>query len=420
MHNMTSPAARQRLHRRTVRIVILSQVFGGAGLAAGVTVGALLAQDLLGTDRYAGLPSSLFTLGSAAAAFAVGRLSQRFGRRYGLATGFLTGAFGACGVIAAAFLHNVPLLFASLLVYGAGTATNLQARYASTDLALPDQRAKAVSMAMVFTTLGAVAGPNLVTVMGHLALGWGLPELAGPFVLAAAAFLLAGFVFLLLLKPDPLFVAQTLAAAAPPDSAGATPDTDTDRRAILVGAAVMVLAQMIMVAIMTMTPVHMRHYDHGLGAIGMVIGIHVAAMYLPSPLTGWLTDKFGRAAMSYAAAVTLLLSGLLAAFAPGDSVVLLTVAFALLGLGWNFGLISGTTTIVDATAPDARAKVQGAIDVFIALAGASGGALSGVIVAAWSFATLSVGGGALALLLVPIVIWSARQQRIARSTLTAD
>lgn len=187
----------QKLYKRTLIIVSISQMFGGAGLAAGITVGALLAQQMLGTDAFAGLPTAMFTLGSALAAFIVGKLSQRYGRRIGLATGFIVGGFGAIGVVMAALTNSIILLLISLLIYGAGTATNLQARYAGTDLADKKQRATAVSITMVMTTFGAVAGPNLVGVMGSFAHSIGVPKLAGPFILSAAAFILAGLVLLL-------------------------------------------------------------------------------------------------------------------------------------------------------------------------------------------------------------------------------
>ncbi|MCI3918718.1 MFS transporter [Paenibacillus sp. TRM 82003] len=414
-----SPDHRRRLYRRTLWIVAISQMFGGAGLAAGVTVGALLARDMLGTDSFAGLPAALFTLGAAAAAMIVGRLSQRFGRRTGLTAGFFAGAVGAAGVILAAVQDHVPLLFASLFIYGAGTATNLQARYAGTDLALPAQRAKAVSIAMVTTTFGAVAGPNLVEPMGDMAGSLGIPALAGPFLLGGVAFLVAGLVFLALLRPDPFLVAKAIAEAESAEGGTVTapaPDAAArwaNRRGIVVGASVMIVTQIVMAAIMTMTPVHMTHHGHGLGEIGFIIGIHIGAMYLPSLVTGVLVDKFGRLAMSIASGAILLAAALVAAFAPADSITVLVIALALLGLGWNFGLISGTSIIVDATTPATRAKTQGAVDVLISLAGASGGALSGVVVAHSSFATLSLAGGALALLLVPVVVWSSRAPKSA-------
>ncbi len=207
-----STDAQQKLYKRSLIVVVMSQIFGGAGLAAGITVGALLARDMLETESFAGLPAALFTLGSALAAFLVGRLSQRFGRRLGLSLGFIAGGIGAIGVIVAATINHVFLLFLSLFIYGAGTSTNLQARYAGTDLANKKQRATAVSIAMVSTTFGAVAGPNLVMPMGKVAMSIGIPALAGPFILAAAAYLLAGMTLFIYLRPDPLLVAQAIAA----------------------------------------------------------------------------------------------------------------------------------------------------------------------------------------------------------------
>ncbi|MGB6779051.1 MAG: MFS transporter [Planococcus citreus] len=414
-----SPEKLQGLYKRTLWIVMLSQIFGGAGLAAGITVGALLARDMLGTESYAGLPVFLFTLGSAGAALVVGRLSQRFGRRTGLAAGFVTGGIGSIGVVFAAIWGNVFLLFLSLVIYGAGTATNLQARYAGTDLASTKQRGTAISVAMVATTFGAFAGPNLVGVMGSFAESIGVPALAGPFILAGVAYILAGIVLFALLRPDPLMVSRFISDQQKRDQAVSGEEQvagpAVNSRGVFLGATVMVITQIVMVAIMTMTPVHMGHHGHSLNAIGMVIGIHVAAMYLPSLVTGVLVDKAGRVAMVVAAGVTLLAAGLVAAFAPGDSLFVLILALALLGLGWNFGLISGTALIVDSTKPKARAKTQGSVDVLIALAGATGGGMSGMVVAGTSFAVLSLAGGILSLLLVPVVIWFWRNQETSIS-----
>ncbi|PFD38663.1 MFS transporter [Bacillus cereus] len=410
-NRMYTTEEQQKLYKRTLIIVSISQMFGGAGLAAGITVGALLAQQMLGTDAYAGLPAAMFTLGSAVAAFIVGKLSQRYGRRVGLATGFMVGGLGAIGVVMAAVTNSIILLLASLLIYGAGTATNLQARYAGTDLADKKQRATAVSITMVMTTFGAVAGPNLVGVMGSFAHSIGIPELAGPFILSAAAFMLAGLVLFVMLRPDPLIIANIIEKYKQEHTYkghAVTNEMVENKRGITVGAIVMILTQVVMVAIMTMTPVHMGHHGHGLSEVGLVIGFHVGAMYLPSLVTGILIDKVGRTAMSIAGGVILLAAGVLAAMAPNDSLILLVVALSLLGLGWNLGLISGTAQIVDSTEPSTRAKTQGKIDVFIALAGASGGAMSGMIVANSSYAALSLAGGAVALLLIPVVIWSRK------------
>jgi MFS family permease len=412
------PGTRAAAQRRILRVLVASQILSGAGLAAGVTVGALLAEDMLGSTGLAGLPSALFTLGSAGAALLVGRLSDRAGRRAGLAAGYATGAVGCAGTVLAAVVGSVPLLFAALLLYGSGTATNLQARYAGADLAEPSRRGRAVSTVLVATTLGAVAGPNLVDVTGKLAAAAGIPALAGPFALAAVAYALAAAVLLVFLRPDPLVTARRLDAgpvAAPSGTDEPGPGSPPGRPAgsIRFAATAMVVTQIVMVAIMTMTPIHMRDHHHGLAAAGFVIAVHVACMFLPSPLTGNLADRFGRRPVIAAGGITLLAAGILAAAAPVESVPALAVALGLLGLGWNLGLVGGTAMVTDVTPVRDRARTQGTVDLAVALAGATGGMTSGLVVAMSSFSTLALAGGCLALVMLPTLLATGRRRSAA-------
>lgn len=398
-----------KIHKKTLRAVIFSQILGGAGLAAGITVGALIAQQMLGTDKYSGLPSALFTLGSAAAAMLVGRLTVKSGRRVALSTGFFIGGIGALGIILATVLNNIVLLFLALFVYGSGTATNLQARYAGTDLAPVNKRATSVSMAMVSTTFGAVIGPNLVGVMGDLAKLVGIPELAGIFILAAVAFSSAGIVLFFYLKPDPYLLAKQLdiARAKMNDYKNLASKQSLNKPLVFVGATVMIVTQLVMVAIMTMTPIHMQHHAQGMNAVGLVIGIHIASMYFPSLVTGGLVNKVGTKKMAVASGVTLFLAAFTTMLAPDGATGWLMVGLSLLGIGWNFGLISGTTMVVDATNIQIRPKVQGRIDVFIAVSGALGGFLSGIIVNYSNYSVLSLIGLIISALLVVIMSLSS-------------
>ncbi|WP_132424333.1 MFS transporter [Pseudonocardia endophytica] len=394
--------------RRILVVLVAAQVLSGAGLAAGITVGALLAQELSGSTGLAGVPTALFTIGSAAAAVGVGRLSQARGRRPGLTLGYVVGAVGAMGVVVTAVTANVVLLFVALLVYGAGTSTNLQARYAGADLAPPGGRARAVSIVLVATTLGGVVGPNLTAATGSLAEALGIRPLAGPFLLAAAAYALAALVLGVFLRPDPLQRARELDES--PVVANAGPARPVDG-SVLPGAAVMIVTQLVMVAIMTMTPVHILEHGHGVGAAGAVIALHVAAMFLPSPVTGWLVDRVGRVPVAAASGGTLLAAGVLGAVAPDDSTALLAVALVLLGLGWNLGLVSGTAMITDAVPLARRARTQGTVDVGIALSGAGAGLASGLVVAGSGYAELSLGGGIVALVMLPFLA-AGRRRRI--------
>ncbi|WP_307710208.1 MFS transporter [Streptomyces sp. V1I6] len=395
------------VQKRTLTVLLVSQVLSGVGLAAGVTVAGLLAGQMLHNTSLSGLPIALLTAGSAGAAVVIGRVSQRLGRRPGLAAGYLTGALGGAGVVVAAALGSPALLFVSLFLYGAGTTSNLQARYAGADLAAPHQRARATSTVIVATTAGGIAGPLLTTPAGHLATTLHLPELTGLFLLSTVAFTLAALTLLLWLRPDPLMLARTLPAAS--DEGAPAHALSRPGPGLLVGVMVLVLSQLVMVAVMTMTPIHMHAHGFGTAASGLVIALHTGSMYLPSPLVGRLVDRFGATAMSVVTAGTLLAAGVVAALAPGHSITLITLALVLLGVGWNFGLVTGTAIVTNSTPLATRAKVQGLVDVAIAVAGAAGGLASGIVVALAGYPILAVLCGVLAFVAAPAAIVAARK-----------
>ncbi|MGW2101073.1 MFS transporter [Streptomyces olivaceoviridis] len=417
-HARTEALPRSQAQRRVLIVLIVAQVLSGAGLAAGVTVGALLAQDMLGSTGLAGLLSALSITGSALAAVVVGRISQARGRRSGLAAGYLAGAIGSAGVIAAAVAGSSVLLFVAMFVYGAGTATNLLARYAGADLAAPQHRARALSTVLTATTLGGVVGPNLVAPAGNLAHALEIPRLAGLFLLSSAAYATAALVLAIWLRPDPLLLARTLEAErtaetfAHSDDPGSRARSAAERRraGVLLGALVMALTQLVMVAIMTMTPVHMHQHGHSTAASGLVIAIHIGAMYLPAPLSGWLVDRHGPLPVAAGAALVLLTAGIVAANAPDGSAAVFAMALALLGVGWSLGLVSGTAIITDTVPLATRARTQGLVDVSVSAAGALGGMASGLVVTAVGYPLLAVGGGTLALAIVPAVVVTARSR----------
>src|SRR3989338_1393689 len=401
-----SPYKREEAYRRTIRVLIGSQLMAGAGLAAGIAVGALLAEEMTGSTGAAGLPAALFTLGSAGAAALVGRLSQAHGRRIGLGIGYCVGAIGAAGIVLAAILGSLPLLFISLLLYGSGTATNLQARYAGADLAKPSRRGRAISTVLVATTLGAVLGPNLIEATGSIARSLGIRELAGPFMLAVLAYGAAAVVVFVLMRPDPLLMARSLASRVSQQTKDQkqTAIASDSQRTVKLAAAAMIITQMVMIAVMTMTPIHMRLHGYSLAAIGLIISIHIAAMYLPSLLTGLLVDRFGYRRVLASGGLILLAAGTLASVAPASSIILLGVVLGLLGLGWNFGLIAGSAAITQSTPLSHRASTQGSVDLAVSLAGATGGLGSGFIVVGSSYATLGLVGGLLGLAILPLLI----------------
>ena len=405
------------LQRRTLRVLVVAQVLSGAGLAAGITVGALLAQDMLGSTGLAGLPSALFTAGSALAAVAVGRISQSRGRRPGLATGYAVGAVGSAGIVVAAVVDSPALLFASLFVYGAGSAANLQARYAGADLADADHRARAISTVLVATTLGGVVGPLLAAPTGDLAPpSWGIPHLAGPFLLAGVSYVAAALVLADLAPPRPAAARtrgrgdRVAATAATPGPVPAPSDEAVQPRRT--GRLTVMVAH---------PGGDGRDHDDDARAHARPRSRHrrlragdrgarrrdvlAVADHRPSRRQG-RPDPDGRRGRRHPALCgrprrsrARRLGGLARA----------GLGIARPGLELRPGL--GYRDRHRCCAARHPARTQGAVDVSIAIAGAGGGLASGIVVDVTSYSLLSLAGGILALAILPAIAASARVRK---------
>jgi MFS family permease len=386
------------LQRRTVRVLATAQVLGGLGVGAGISVGGLIAEDVSGSTAMAGLAQTASVLGAAVAALPMARLMSARGRRPGLSVGYLVALAGSLLVVAGAVSGSFPLVLTGACLMGAGTATNLQSRYAAADLAEPHHRARALATVVWATTVGVVLGPNLTGPGADVARAVGLPDLGGPLLFSVAAFGAAALVVQAGLRPDPLLVARTLAGAG--QAHGHVPlgrslrAAAGSRWAVLALAAVAV-AHTVMVSVMVMTPVHMRHEGATLDVVGIVISLHVAGMYALSPLVGWLTDRLGRVAVIVLGHLVLGAAVLVAGTADGHAV--LGVGLLLLGVGWSCALIAGSTLLSESVSTAVRPGVQGAADFTMGICGAAGGALAGVVAAAAGYGALNAVAGLLAL-----------------------
>lgn len=390
-------------------MLVATQVLGGTGLFTGFAVSALLAQDLSGSTSLAGLPTAAAVSASALAALPISRWMARRGRRPGLALGYGLAAFGAAVVVAAAALGSFLLMLAGMGLFGVGNTSNLLARFAAADLSEPARRARAIATVLVATTVGAVLGPNLVEPTERLVAPLGFPPLTGPFALGVLAYAAGAVVVLALLRPDPLLTARAAAAehagtVAPPapNSLRAAARSLSAPRA-RAGVCAMVVGNVAMIAIMTMTPVHLIEHGHSLRVVGVVISAHVAGMFLPSPVSGWLCDRVGRLPVLAAGGVTLMAAGVVAATADPASGVAVGLALVLLGVGWNLGLVGGSALLTDAVAAPERPQAQGAADLLMGAAGAVASLASGPALAVGGFLGLGLAGAALAAVLLVVV-----------------
>lgn len=370
---------------RTVGVLVAGQILAGLGQGATLSIGAVLAVAVSGSEAWAGAGATLTTLGSAAAAIPLARLAVKRGRRPALALGALVAAGGSVVSVAAAAIHLFPLLLLGFAMLGVGSAVGLQARFAATDAAEPARRGRDLSIVVWSTTIGAIVGPNLFGPGAVIGAALGLPELTGSFVIAIVAQLLAATTYLVLLRPDPLVIAQNRPVLpAPVADAGIV-----RARSTLVFAIVALgLSHATMVSVMSMTPVHLTGHGASLVIVGFTISLHVAGMFGLSPLFGWASDRLGRIQV-------LLMGQLLFAVAifvtalGEDSNALVAVGLVLLGLGWSASTVSASALISDLVTGAERVRIQGRSDLVMNISGAVGGAAAGPVLAVIGYAGLT-------------------------------
>lgn len=376
------------IQRRTVRVLSAGQVLGGLGFGATVSLGAVLAADVSGDDALSGLAAAGVTLGTAALAVPLAALARRRGRRISLASGMAIALVGVSLVVVAAALRSFPLLLLAFGLVGAGQTANLQSRFAAVDLAPDATRGRDLSIVVWATTIGAVLGPNLVQPGQAIGDAFGMPPLTGPYVFTIIAQALSIVVYLFALRPDPLLVAQTVAARRSDRIVAqiVKPDRATPARYAIFATAA---AHGVMVSIMAMTPVHMLHHGASLTVIGLTISLHIAGMYALSPVFGILADRVGRVP-TIMVGQALLAASLLTVFFGAESTTAVTVALILLGLGWSAATVSGSALLTEASSEDRRTKRQGINDLSMSLVGAVGAIVSGVVLGWIGFAGLAL------------------------------
>lgn len=410
--------------RRVVRVLAASQVLGGIGAAAGAAVGALLAADLA-TESLSGLSASASVIGSALMAIPVSRIMQQRGRRPGLAFAYLVGMAGAVVIVIGALLDLFPLALLGVVATGSGMTAGLQSRYAATDLAAPGRRGRSLATVVWATTIGSILGPNLAAPMGSLAGSIGIPRLAGPYLLTVVVYGAAAAIISLLLHPDPLLVARdTLAGPAArraglpgtrqlggtgspvkPGSVRDALDTIRTSSAAVLGLASVVIGHAVMVAIMSMTPVHLQNEGASLEIVGVIISAHITGMYIASPLVGAAADRYGRQPVMVVGGGLLLAACAFAGTATGHAHAQLGIGLTLLGLGWSCTLIAGSTLVTESVPVGERPSVQGSTDLLMGIAGASAGLASGLVVGFGSYALLAL---IAACLVVPLIFRASR------------
>ena len=389
------------LRRRTHRSLVAGVALGSIGHIAASTVSTIAAQHIAGGTTWTG-------------AVVLSQIMVRAGRRIGLATGYAVGVTGAFVATLAVMVASLPMLLVGTVLIGFGNASNQLSRYVAADLYPPARRASALGIVVWGATVGAIIGPNLAAPAASLATIFGLPELAGAYLVPVVFVGAAAVLTLVALRPDPYTLAD---ASSRHDLAGGDRSTSTSLASVLarpnvpVAIVALVTVQVVMVLVMTMTPLHMTDQGHDLAAVGIVISGHTLGMYALSPISGRLTDRIGMIPMILAGLTLSAFASVLAAVAPMEGGVVLFVALFLLGYGWNMGYVAGSSLLTHGLSLAERTRVQGLTDGLIWSSAAAASLGSGVVVAAASYAALGLLGAGL--VVVPALLVIARRSAVA-------
>lgn len=381
-------------------VLFVAQVSGSTGQSIGMAVGSILAAGITGTNTWSGLPVAIAALGTALASWPLARLMARSGRRPGLALGYGLAVGGAVLGMVGAAVGSFALFLGGMMLFGTASTSNLLARYAAADVSSPAQRGRAMGLIVWGSTVGSILGPNLMAPALRLGALVGVTSAASAFLVPVASYVLAAILIQLLLRPDPLAIARRTQEIA---DAGGVARTARRFRAILgdvrvqIALATLAISQFVMISTTSTSPLYLHDQGHHVATIGLAVSAHLAGMYVTSPLSGWLSDRYGRLPMIGTGASILIVAVMLAGLAPGSDRVLLMLALFLNGVGWNLAFVAGSALLTDALAPAERASIQGLADLFMGLMGALGSTAGGMILGIWGFGILNAVGGVLVL-----------------------
>jgi MFS family permease len=411
------------LARRISTTLFLAMSLGSAGLILAATISSIIGADLSGNPAWAGVPSAVSLLGAAFASLAWGFAMDRIGRRGSLVLGLILGVFGAGLAAGAVVNRSFPAFLAGLAFTGIAQSALQLSRFAAAEVHPPAERGRAISTVVLGGTVGAVLGPWLVEPVGRLAQRAGYAELAGPFAGSMLLYAIAALLVFARLRPDPRDLGRAVAGLYPEDlPPGGTARSISEilhAPAPLAAMAVMVAGQMVMVMLMVITALHMQGHQHGLSDISLVISSHTFGMYAFSIFSGQLADRWGRVPVVLIGVGTLILACLLAPLSP--DVIPLAVALFLLGLGWNFCYVGGSSLLADHLSPLERARTQGFNDLLIGLASATGSFGSGLVFAAVGYGTMGAVGIGVALIPLALILrWQLGRPRLAQPRSTHE
>lgn len=402
----------ESIARKITGVLFAQQSLASAGFIAAATLNSIVGKELSQNPSWAGVPTAVYLLAGAFSAFMWGYVYDAIGRRNGLTIGLTAGVFGSSVTFYAIAIHSFAVFMGGMILMGIANSAVQLGRFAAAEVNKPEHRGRAISNVVIGGTVGSVIGPFVAGPAGSLVGSWGIDELAGAYLVAAILFVIGAVVVFTGLRPDPREIGKQVAEQFPETiikHKHVRPLLEIFRQpAALVALLSMVLGQMVMVLVMVITSLHMRGHDHGLSDISAVIASHTFGMYAFSIISGRLADRWGRGVVILIGSATLVIACIAATISP--DVLPLGVALFLLGLGWNFCFVGGSTLLADQLSPAERARTQGFNDLLVGLASALGSLESGFIFASLGYNMMAYVSAAVALIPVLVVlVWMTRK-----------
>lgn len=386
------------MQRANLTLYFLAQVVFVSGSVLIVTLGGIVGSKMAPNPSLATLPLSLMVVGTALATVPAALLMQRIGRRLGFAFGALLAISGALLAVLGLEIGSFTLFTAAVGLIGATLAFSAQFRFAAAESVAAEKASWAISIILLGSIGGAIVGPELAT----RSPGWnpGQPY-HGALLAMAGLYALAMGLLLLTRNPAPASDAAGREAGRPLLEIAAQP-------AFAVAVLAGVVGQGVMIFIMTATPISMHVVDgHSIDDTARVIQAHVVAMYLPSLASAPLIQRFGAYKLMTAGAAAL--SATVAVGLAGHELMHYWWALVLLGVGWNFLFVGGTTALVAAYRPAEKFRAQALNDFSIFGVSALASLLAGALLHGFGWSTVLLSTlPALALMLAVVAYVSLR------------
>ena len=406
----------ESISKKIIRVLFATQSLASASFIASSTLNSIVGKELSQNPSWAGVPMAIYLVFSAMSAFGWGYVYDAIGRRWGMVSGLLLGVAGSLIAFIAIKDGSFNEFMIGMVFLGMSRSATDLGRYAAAEVNPPDQRGRAISNVVLGGTIGAVVGPLAAGNAGKLVVPWGINELGGAYFVMIFLFAIGALVIFLGLRPDPREVGRELAKLYPQTGSGsgvARAVREIYREpAVRVAAISMIFGQMVMVLVMVITSLHMRDHQHGLGDISLVISSHTFGMFAFSIISGRLADQWGRERVILIGSSTLILACIAATFSP--DVLPLGVALFLLGLGWNFCFVGGSTLLSDQLSPLERSRIQGFNDFIVGLAAALGSLESGFIFSTLGYNLMAYVSAVVALIPFVVVLLWLRRKRVVK------